>query len=349
MMKRISVIGHFAYGKTFLDGQTIKTKIVTEELKRQVGNNQVLEIDTYGGIKNLWKAPFQIFKAFRQSKNIIIFPAQNGLRIYAPLLSFLKCFYKDRKLHYVVIGGWLPQFLSKRKALAKALKGFNHIYAETNMVKNTLEAQGFCNVTIMPNCKRLKILSKEELQYQGNMPYKLCTFSRVMKQKGIETAVDVIRRVNNQLGYTAYSLDIYGAVSEESREWFDALQLRFPDYVRYCGCVDADQSVEVLQSYFALLFPTHFYTEGIPGTIIDAYAAGIPVISAKWESFADVVEDRKTGIGYEFDHGEQLQEILLHVVKNPETVFLMKGNCIKKAKKYIPEATVRIITERLVW
>jgi hypothetical protein len=54
----------------------------------------------------------------------------------------------------------------------------------------------------------------------------------------------------------------------------------------------------VLKDYFALLFPTHFYTEGIPGTVIDAYAAGIPVISAKWESYSDVIDEGVTGIGY---------------------------------------------------
>ena len=32
-MKKVAVIGHFAYGLECLDGQTIKTKIVTEELQ----------------------------------------------------------------------------------------------------------------------------------------------------------------------------------------------------------------------------------------------------------------------------------------------------------------------------
>ena len=86
-MKKVAVIGHFAYGMEYLDGQTIKTKIVTEELQKQLGDEQVGKTDTHGGIKTLFKAPFHAFNALKNSKNVIIFPAHNSLRVYAPLLS----------------------------------------------------------------------------------------------------------------------------------------------------------------------------------------------------------------------------------------------------------------------
>lgn len=342
-MQTVSVIGHFAFGEICLDGQTVKTKIITEELQNRLGREQVLKIDTHGGTKTLLKAPFQVLRALKKSTNILIFPAQNGLRVYAPLLSFFNRFF-GRKLHYVVIGGWLPAFLKGRKHLSGCLKRFDGIYAETDTMKTALEAQGFDNVFVMPNCKKLTVLSEDELVYPDGAPYRLCTFSRVMKEKGIGTAVDVIKRVNGRLGYTAYSLDIYGQVDPAQTQWFADLKENFPDYVHDCGCVDANKSVEVLRNYFALLFPTHFYTEGIPGTIIDAYAAGIPVISARWESYADVVEDGKTGIGYDFDDEKQLEKILIAVAEKPEMLLAMKENCLCKAGDYIPENAIRIIT-----
>lgn len=343
MQVKVSVLGHFGEGETLLNGQTIKTKIVTEELQNQLGQEQVLKFDTHGGRKVLLKAPFQVISALKKSKNIIIFPAHNGLRVYAPLLRFFRKFFKSRKLHYVVIGGWLPEFLSQRKRLTKALKSFDCIYVETNTMKAALEDQGFDNVLVMPNCKKLTVLSEDELVYPQGTPYRLCTFSRVMKEKGIEDAVNAVIDVNEKLGYKAYSLDIYGQVDPEQTAWFTKLQDDFPEYVHYCGCVDANKSVEVLQNYFALLFPTHFYTEGIPGTIIDAYAAGVPVISAKWESYSDVVDERTTGIGYEFDNKKEFENILLSIANDPQMLITMKPNCIKKAKAYMPETTIRIM------
>lgn len=347
MQAKTSVIGHFAFGKTFLDGQTVKTKILTEELQKKLGREQVLIIDTHGGLKTLAKAPFQILFSLKNSRNVIILPAHNGLRVYAPLLSWLRRFFKNRKLHYVVIGGWLPQFLTKRKGLAKALKKFDGIYVETDTIKSALEARGFENVFVMPNCKMLTVLSESELVYPQGVPYKLCTFSRVMREKGIETAINVIKKVNDQLGYLAYSLDIYGQVDTTQTEWFENLKKHFPEGVQYCGYVDADKSVEILQSYFALLFPTHFYTEGIPGTIIDAYAAGIPVISAKWVSYSDVVEDGVTGIGYDFDDVEQFAQLLLNIAKNPNTLLEMKYACIGKAENFIPANAIRVLLKAI--
>ena len=346
-MKRVSIIGHFAEGLEYLDGQTVKTKIVTEELQNQLGIDQVLKIDTHGGWKVLLKSPFQVFRALKHSANVLIFPAHNGLRVYAPLLFFLRKLFKKRNIHYVVIGGWLPQFLSKRRTLAEMLKHFDGIYVETNTMKRALDAQGFDNVFVMPNCKKLTILSEEELVYPSEAPYKLCTFSRVMREKGIEDAVNAVMEVNESLGYQAFSLDIYGQVDAGQTEWFESLKSRFPEYVRYCGCVDANRSVEVLRHYFALLFPTHFYTEGIPGTIIDAYAAGVPVISARWESFSDIVNDGVTGIGYTFMNTHDLTDILYSCAENPSKITALKLACLNKSVSFLPNPTVKIILSRM--
>jgi len=344
---KASVLGHFGEGKNLLNGQTVKTKIITEELQNQLGEEQILKIDTHGGIKTLLKAPIQVFKAFKESANIVMFPAHNGLKVYAPLIIFMRRLFRERKIHYVVIGGWLSEFLQKRKTLANILKKFDGIYVETNTMKKALEGLGFRNIFVMPNCKKLTILSEDELVYPSKTPYKLCTFSRVMKEKGIEDAVNVVKKINSELSYMAYSLDIYGQIDNAQTEWFEDLQKKFPDYIRYCGCVDADKSVETLKNYFALLFPTHFYTEGIPGTIIDAYAAGIPVVSAKWENYLDLVDEGITGIGYEFDNEEQFLNILLDAVQNTKAFLQMKVNCVKKAYQYIPKTAINIMIDKM--
>ncbi|MBE6593914.1 MAG: glycosyltransferase [Ruminococcaceae bacterium] len=344
-MAKVCVLGHFGEGEVLLNGQTVKTKIVTEELIAQLGEEQVVKIDTHGGAKVLLKAPFAVLGALKKSANVLIFPAHNGLRVYAPLLAMLRPFFKGRKLHYSVIGGWLPTFLEKRRFLKKCLMKFDGIYAETNTMKNALDAMGFKNVGVVPNCKKLGILSSGELVYPEDTPYRLCTFSRVMKEKGIGTAMDAITRVNERLGYVAYSLDIYGQVDAGQTEWFEELKGRSPEYVRYCGCVDANESVAVLKDYFALLFPTHFYTEGIPGTVIDAYAAGIPVISAKWESYSDVIDEGVTGMGYTFDAVDELEEILVRAAEDKELLLSLKENCIKRAEDFLPSAAIKAMLE----
>ena len=343
---KVSIFGHFAEGEIFLDGQTVKTKIVTEELQNQLGQDQVLKIDTHGGWKSLLKAPFQVFRALKNTANVIIFPAHNGLRVYAPLLFFQKRLFKNRKVHYVVIGGWLPQFLLKRRALAKILKTFNGIYVETNTMKTVLEAQGFKKVFVMPNCKKLTVLSKEELTFPSKAPYKLCTFSRVMKEKGIEDAFNAVMAVNESLGYQAFSLDIYGQIDPTQRDWFDALQKKFPPYVRYGGLVPFDKSVDTLKEYAALLFPTYYAGEGFAGTLIDAYSAGVPVIASDWKYNTELVTET---VGYVYPTGDQLAfiNILKAIAAEPDMLLNKKRLCLKEVEKYKIDKVVQILIKQI--
>ena len=142
-------------------------------------------------------------------------------------------------------------------------------------------------------------------------------------------------------------LDIYGQVDAAQKDWFADLSGSFSQNVRYCGVVPYEQSVSTIKDYFALLFPTRFYTEGIPGTIIDAYAAGLPVIASRWESFGDIIDDGITGIGYAFEDEKGLYKILSDVCANPRSVTDMKENCVHKAMDYIPENALKPLFEQI--
>lgn len=338
-MKKACVIGHFGFGKNLLNGQTIKTRIVTKELERQLGVDQVMKIDTHGGIKTLPMIIIQMIKAFKNCTNIIILPAHNGIKIFVPLCNMMNVFFK-RKLHYIVIGGWLPSFLSVRKRLLKSLKNFTGIYVETNTMKKQLIKQGLNNIIILRNFKDIEIVSIDQLNYKYNEPFKICTFSRVMKEKGLEDIVNAIIEINTKYKKIIYVLDIYGQVDSEQIEWFSKFSKSFPEYISYKGMVQYDKSVEVLKDYFLLAFPTMFYTEGIPGTILDAYAAGLPVLASKWESFDDVIDDGETGIGYEFENLKSLVNSLELICNDPQIIINMKRFCIEKANKYSPNQVI---------
>lgn len=345
-MKKVCVVGHFGFGENMLNGQTIKTKTVTTELEKQLGADQVMKIDTHGGAKALPKIIFQLINAFKNCNNIIIFPAHNGVKVFVPLCNSInKVFH--RKLHYVVIGGWLPSFLKDKDRLRKSVSQFTGVYVETTTMQNALKEIGIINTYLLKNFKDINVLSESELKYQHERPYKICTFSRVMKEKGIEDIVNAVIDINSSLNEVVYQLDIYGQVDSEQGKWFEQLSRNFPPYISYKGLVQFDKSVEVLKNYFILVFPTKFYTEGIPGTIIDAYAAGLPVLSAKWESFDDIVEEGVTGLGYKFGDADNLTDILVMLLNNTEKVDLMKTSCIKRAYCYTPENAVQILIENL--
>lgn len=345
-LKRVCAIGHYDSGANPANGQTIKTRTVTEELERRLGKADVLRLDTRGGAAALLKAPFQVLWALGRGRNVVLFPGLRGVCVFVPLLAAANLLFK-RSVHYVVIGGWLAEVLKRKRMLARQLKGFDGIYVETNTLKNALEQMGFRNAAVMPNCKDLRMLREEELIYPVREPYRLCTFSRIMRMKGIEDAVEAVRAVNARYGRTVYTLDIYGQVDLQETGWFEGLKAVFPNHIRCGGLVPYEKSVEVLKDYFAMLFPTRYATEGLPGTILDAYAAGVPVLSARWDSFSDIVSEGETGFGYESGNSEQLERLLLKIAESPEAVLAMRPNCLAAAGQYRPERAVKVLLDRL--
>ena len=345
-MKRITVIGLFCEGMEVSDGQSIKTRIVTEEIEKNLGKEQVARVDTYGWKKNPVRLLMNCFLAVRNSTNVMFLTDEGGIKVFPWLLLLVNTLYR-RSLHYVVIGGWLVPFLGKHPFLKACLKKLDHIFAETKEMQKGLERLEFSNVSLLPNFKNLTPLREEKLDDTYSEPYSLCTFSRVMKEKGIEDAVAAVIAVNARYGRTVYTLDIYGCVDPGQQEWFADLSSNFPREIRYCGIVPYEKSVETLKDYFALLFPTHFVTEGIPGTIIDAYAAGIPVIAPNWNNFGDIIDDGFTGIGYPWMKNEMLESILEEIVREPNRILNMKKNCLKKVQDYLPENAMAIILEKL--
>ena len=344
-MKTVCIIGHFGGDKFFCEGQTVKTKVLTKALQDALGQEQVATVDTYGGVKALPRCALAAMAALKNCRNVVILPAQNGVRIFAPLLVAGNLFF-GRKLHYSVVGGWLPAFLENKPVLRWVLKKFHGIYVETNHMKTSMEAAGFKNITIIPNCKDIRVLQPEELIYPTQKPYRLCTFSRVTQHKGIEEAMNAVKAINEKHGETVYTLDIYGKIDPDETEWFADLQKSFPEYITYKGMAPFEQSVEILKDYFALLFPTRYFTEGIPGTIIDAYAAGVPVISAIWQNYGDMIND-DTGIGVPFGDAQAWITVLEDVAKDPDALMQKKTACLKRAQEFLPQRVMDALCKRL--
>ena len=116
----VAILGHFGEKRNLLNGQTIKTSNLVEGLTKY-GNLEVCKIDSHGWTKHPWLLLKQIRVAFMTCDAIIMLPAQNGVRVFAPLLIYYKKKY-GKKVFYDVIGGWLPAFLRSKHYLQNVLK-----------------------------------------------------------------------------------------------------------------------------------------------------------------------------------------------------------------------------------
>lgn len=343
---KIGICGHFGGDRQFFDGQTVKTKNVTSALELVYGKDCICTSDTYGGVKAVFRCLHDLLLMLKNCDNIVILPAHNSVRIFPPFLVFFNKFY-HKKLHYLVIGGWLPSLIKNNWFLKCVLKKLDSIMVETSIMKELLSNCGFHNVEILKNFKDLTPIDAKELLVDNGGILRICTFSRVMEQKGITDIIVAINAVNEKYKRIIYNLDVYGPVENEYADSFDEMIKKSCGSVQYKGCVPSEKSVDILRDYHFLAFPTRFFTEGIPGTIIDAYAAGIPVLSSRWESYRDIIDEDETGWSYGFENINDLIEKLEYLHNNPSIIENMKLNCLRKSKDYLPKNAVKPLLERL--
>ena len=333
MKYKFGIWGHFDFDETGTGGQSIKTREFYYTLCEKIGKENISLLESSEYKKNFILFLAKMLKSLFSCERIIIFPAQKGIIIFAPICAIFRKLI-NIYVYYNVIGGWLPELIKKKRWLKVCLSKFDGIFVETNRMKFDLESQNLKNVYRLLNTKRLERIDFLEIKTLEE-PIRLCYFSRIIKQKGIEDAIAVVKKINEQK--VQCILDIYGPVVDAYRPEFEMLKSHFTGEIHYCGKIDPSKSVQILKNYDLQIFPTLYKTEGIPGSIIDSYFAGVPVIASKWDSFSDVILEGRTGIVFELGDRNDLYEKLKELLTNKDKIYEMKKECLKEALVYLPD------------
>lgn len=325
------------------NGQTLRTLTVCQQIEKNYGEDAVYKISSHIWKKHPLKFFCQIVKMAATCENVIMFPDWKGVQVILPIFYCLRPIFRN-KLFYNVIGAWLPDLLAKRKWLAKMIGKLDAVFVETKTLKRSLAECGVTNTKLFVNFKQLQPVAQEEIEKRTGT-FKMCFFSRVHPQKGIEDAIWAVTELTHE-GYNC-EFDIYGPVDAQYTERFEQVCSNLPENIRYRGAVDAFRSVETLNNYHIQLFPTLFATEGIPGSIVDSFFAGVPVIASKWNSCADVVTDGSTGLCYAFGDKNELKNKIQYAMTHLDRVKEMSINCLEEAKKYDPDEAIKIVVDEI--
>lgn len=345
-MKRITIIGLFCEETEVSNGQSVKTRIVTQEIENKLGKDQVVRVDTFGWKRNPLKLFANCISAVHNSSNVMFLTDEGGIRVFPWLLRWANIGGKC-KLHYYVVGGWLSGYLERSPKAVLDLQKLDAIYVEVPAMFRELESRGFSNCVLVNKFRRMTPVSVQDVDMKPQAPYKLCYFSRVMKEKGVEECIEAVKMANQQAGFVKYILDIYGSINEPYRETFEELQKQVPSFVRYGGIVAFEKSATVLKDYFTMLFPTYYASEGYPNAVVDAFAAGLPVVATRWNYNADIINDHKDGILVDVGNITQIVDALEEMTDNPEMYQSMRKKCIARCEEYLPEKAIAKVIAKL--
>lgn len=329
-MRKTCIIGHFATFNNMNDGQTVKTREIYKELVKHK-KLKVETVDTQNYRIRIFKFIVNIIKSLKSNDCIIVIVASGGMKLLIPFLVILNVFFR-KKICYCAVGSWVDVKIKNNIFLKYILKKLDLILVETTELKLSLKKMNFNNVDIMYNFKAIN-----NVNINNHINNHFCTFSRINKLKGIEDAIYAINLLNSE-GYSLY-LDIYGPIKNEYEVEFNSLIEKCNNNIRYCGNKNPEDSLKFLSQYDMLLFPTHYEKEGLPGTLIDAYNAGLPVIASSWMSSSEFVPN-EVGYTYNFADKEALVKTLKEVLKNRNLIEKKRNNCKKFVEKFTPSKAI---------
>lgn len=288
-MRRVLVIGFFGYQTNRLDGQTVKTR----DLYRLICEQDETSVDFYD-TEEFQYHKLSILKMFWKilcCKILIYLPGQNNLRRIFPLIYCLSMVRKIQ-IQYFVVGGWLQDFLDNNPLHRFMLSRIKGIYVETKQLRNKLEnISNLKNVDLFPNFRFFHSDLSNVHQFDEGV-LKIVFVSRVEKSKGLDTLLEVSKIIRELNLAKKISIDFYG---NKVDSYFDE-HLNKINFFKYKGILQPCDVISTLKTYDLLIFPTHYEGEGCPGILIEAMAAGLPIIASDWKYNAEFVDSGENGI-----------------------------------------------------
>jgi glycosyltransferase involved in cell wall biosynthesis len=332
-------LGAFGFRFPHYDGQTIKTQNLLTLLQDKgvdvdYFETQDFKVNKLSVLRMCWKV--------MTCKTLYYLPAQNNLIYLFPIIYWLSRLFHTR-IHYFVVGGWLVELLADKPRHRRKLSNIAGIHCETQFMKNALEKEyGFNNVDVFPN---FRINDFHPKAHHEENKLRLVFMARIIKMKGLDLIFELGNKIIDRGLQDQISIDFYGPQHNDDGdvEYFNTNLAKYA-FMKYYGPLEPKDIYTTLEKYDAMLLPTHFYTEGLPGSIVDAYISGISVIVTKWKHATEFVDDGKSGIIIPFDDdGSALFDAVMRLFDNTALLSQMKGYVQEKWHEFSSEKAWELI------
>jgi len=282
-------------------------------------------------VRHRWKPPMQIvdytgwlLKApfvFWRYDAILIHAATDFTLTAGPLMIAWGKLLRKKVLYHLA-GGSIHRILMDKPAWYRNwilfwLKLADALFVETHEMARFFCQRGIRRTVWLPN-------SRMDFPEFRPKPFRkrLAFISQVSPGKG----VDILRKLMREL--PGYTLDIYGPLSGYEEKDFDGLER-----IRYKGILPPADVIPLLhKNYDVLILPTLYDTEGYPGILIEAMAAGVPVITYRTGSIPEIIIHQQNG--WLFEKGEIQPLVTTLRTLTPERHARMSAHAYRQARVF---------------
>jgi len=166
-------------------------------------------------------------------------------------------------------------------------------------------------------------IAEEMTDWKQNGAFIIGYVGRLTRGKGLDILLDAVARY----GQPAWQVALVGEGEHLNELRSLARTLGLESRVAFLGY--REDRIALLKGFDVFVLPSR--SEGIPRCIMEAMAAGIPVVASDIPGCRHLVEDRKTGLLFQPDQPEQLAEAIKRVVDDHR----LKESLVREANVFI--------------
>jgi glycosyltransferase involved in cell wall biosynthesis len=351
-------------------GSSLTQRFSTTHVNSRIrcSNKQRGYID-FSGMKNLLALCFKILRSIILTRPTLVYcpmsSNKTGFARDAVLILLARITGRKIVVHYM--GGNFDNFYRHSTWLGKILirfvlrlvdalivlgesikRNFKGIYPESKEIKvvpNGMNPNQFIHRSSFPNHKAE---SSFQILYIGNISF----------VKGFYDLMIVYKRLFEK--FPSLRLSFVGEIisveqeknilrkyfSGENQKRMDGSSKEIDEFVQeaakyhaaYLGVIDGDRKLKVLSEAAVFVLPS--YSEGLSTGVLEAMAAGLPVITTKVGAMSEVILDGENGYLVEPGDCETLYEKLAALINNREL-------CKKMGKRSVEIVKERFDIERV--
>ena len=232
--------------------------------------------------------------------------------------NFLGCFFKEGKiskiqnkyLQYNPLFAFYVYFRFKRRK--SFLRKVDFFLPISNFMKNLLIRGGIPRekIAVVPNPVELEKFLK--LESKWHKPVKILYLGNYEKFKGPQILLQGLKEIKLE-----YEANFYGSGSLEKWMKNFVKENNLSGKIKINRKVSYDEIPRLYQEHDILVFPS-LIGEAFGRIVIEAMAAGNPVIASRIGGVVDIVGDRKTGFLVEAGNVDELRNAIIKLIDKPE-------------------------------
>jgi len=359
--KKASVIVMGALPPPYM-GPTIATEIIlNSKLKKR---HDLIHLDTsdHRGLNTLNKVDFRniilafkhyllLFKiVFYNSPKLIYMPVcQTTLGYFrdAPFIIMAKLFGLKVLCH--LRGGNFKNWYLSASPLTRSLVRRVHSLINGQIVLGESLRSLFKGILpdekifVVPNGANI-FFEMDKKAISNNEKIRILFLSNIIKEKGF---LDVLKAVPEVVQFCANSEFVFSGywMNDEAKNAFNEFRNRNPELpIVLLGPVSGSLKFDLLAKSDIFVLPTYYPPEGLPWVIIEAMAAGLPIITTDQGAITESVKDGINGFIVEKRNPQQIADRIRFLIENPE---IRKKMGEESRRIYLENFTEEKMIERL--